>query len=88
MTYPAAGTDLRNGPCPLSHPVKVPHIQLEVGWFPSEVAPGVALAGHMVWANGDTTGYGYHADFTNGWNYDVLSTALNATGCVDTNDEM
>lgn len=29
-----------------------------------------------VWANGDTTGYGLHADFQNGWDIDVLQGAI------------
>jgi len=29
-------------------------------------APGETVKGKLAWANGDTTGYGVHADFTNG----------------------
>lgn len=31
----------------------------------------------FVFANGDTTGYGMHADFFNGWDIDVLQAAIN-----------
>ncbi|QDS71885.1 hypothetical protein FKW77_010173 [Venturia effusa] len=32
--------------------------------------------GKFVFANGDTTGYGFHGDFINGWENSVLSSAL------------
>lgn len=32
--------------------------------------------GRFVFANGDPTGYGFHADFVNGWDQDVLSSAV------------
>jgi hypothetical protein len=52
--------------CPASHPVKIPQIMLETTYSTSRVAPGQKLAGKLAWANGDTTGYGMHADFVNG----------------------
>jgi hypothetical protein len=39
--------------------------------------------GHLAWANGDTTSYGLHADFLNGWDVDILNKALNDPGCVN-----
>lgn len=41
------------------------------------------MKGHLAWSNGDTTGYGLHADFLNGWDMDILSKALNDPGCVN-----
>ena len=35
-------------------------------------------------ANGDPTGYSYHADFMNGWNQDVLDDAV--ANCLYTDD--
>lgn len=32
--------------------------------------------GNFVFANGDTTGYGFHGDFINGWDNSVLTSAL------------
>lgn len=32
--------------------------------------------GKFVFANGDTTGYGFHGDFMNGWDNSVLTSAL------------
>jgi len=56
----------RVGQCPWTHPVRIPQIMLEFTFNPAAWAPGVATKGHLAWANGDTTGYGVHADFTNG----------------------
>ena len=66
MTYTDAGSSFRDGSCPWSHPVRLPQLMLEYTFGPSAWAQGVALAGNLAWANGDTTGYGVHADFTNG----------------------
>lgn len=41
------------------------------------------MSGHLAWANGDTTSYGLHADFLNGWDVDILGNALNHPGCVN-----
>ena len=82
MAYPANPANLREGSCPWSHPIRLPQIMLEYTYLPASWAPGVPTAGHLVWANGDTTGFGVHADFANGWDTAVLSAALNNTQCV------
>ncbi|ODN82718.1 hypothetical protein L202_01005 [Cryptococcus amylolentus CBS 6039] len=80
MSYPSQ--DVRDGSCPWSHPVRLPAIQLEYTWYTSYHNPETALKGNLAWANGDTTGYGIHGDFVNGWDIDVLTTALhNDTSC-------
>jgi hypothetical protein len=69
-----------NGNCPPTHPVKFISLFLEVYYFPNQIAK--EAGGRFVFANGDTTGYGFHGDFINGWNTTVLDTALEqcATG--------
>jgi hypothetical protein len=62
----------RDGGCPISHPIRIPQIQLEYT---------TPLAGNTFWSNGDSTAYGVHADFVNGWEDDVLSAALNNPVC-------
>ncbi|WVQ70514.1 hypothetical protein IAR50_000033 [Cryptococcus sp. DSM 104548] len=80
MAWPSQ--DVRDGSCPWSHPVRLPAIQLEYTWYTSYHNPETALKGNLAWANGDTTGYGIHGDFVNGWDIDVLTTALhNDTSC-------
>ena len=69
MAYPVLnGGFLLYGLCPYSHPIRVPAIMLEYTWFPNKIseAVGVPTKGRLAWANGDTTGYGAHADFVNG----------------------
>lgn len=77
MAFPA-----QNQPCPVSHPIRIPAIRLEVTWWPDKWASGSIMAGNLAWANGDTTGYGWHADFVNAWDTSILSKALNNTDCV------
>ncbi|WWD16759.1 hypothetical protein CI109_101191 [Kwoniella shandongensis] len=74
--------NLQYGSCPVSHPIRLPAIMLEYVWQTYKLRPGVALKDHLVWANGDTTGYGLHADFVNGWDTDVLNAALTSPDCV------
>ena len=67
----------------LSHPVKIPAITLEITWRHDQIGHGgEVLAGNLALANGDTTGYGFHGDFTNGWVTEVLQAALNNPQCT------
>ncbi|WVQ86150.1 hypothetical protein IAT38_008318 [Cryptococcus sp. DSM 104549] len=70
------------GACPVSHPVRLPAIMLEYIFRTDKLRPGVVVKNKLVWANGDTTGYGMHGDFVNGWDVDVLNKALTDTRCV------
>lgn len=91
MSYPVGwerNGDLRNGPCPATHPVRVPTILLEYTWHPEDVAPNQKVKGHLAWANGDTTGAGIHADFIAGWDTNFLRKALNDPGCVNQGSSM
>lgn len=75
------GPNVDGGKCPSSHPYALPQIQLEV-YFDTEKVQ--RRGGRLVLAPGDTTGYGFHADFVNGWEGGEKSLAegikLNATG--------
>ncbi|AFR96749.2 transmembrane receptor [Cryptococcus neoformans C23] len=83
MAYPSQ--NVRDGMCPWTHPIRLPAIQLEYTWRTSYYNPGTVLNGHLAWANGDTTGYGIHGDFVNGWDLDVLNAALKDPSCVGIN---
>ncbi|KAK3673012.1 hypothetical protein LTR78_007123 [Recurvomyces mirabilis] len=65
MAYPdpVLHGDTQGGMCPLSHPVALLNIGAEFGWSLN----GITDPGSLVFANGDTTGYGFHADFFMGW---------------------
>ncbi|KAI0676211.1 WSC-domain-containing protein [Trametes maxima] len=72
MSYPL--TQFDNGDCPESHPVRLVSLFYEM-----MVAVGDSDfwgVGAWVFANGDTTGYGLHADFVNGWDVDLLQNAI------------
>ncbi|KIO28080.1 hypothetical protein M407DRAFT_6960 [Tulasnella calospora MUT 4182] len=64
MAYPIDGHP-DSGNCPSTHPVRLVTLFYEqvfdVGSFPYNGA------GSWVLSNGDDTGYGFHADFQNGW---------------------
>jgi len=80
--------DVHDGECPLSHPIRLPGILLEFTQHPAQVANGAKMKDHLVWANGDTTGFGIHADFIMGWDTDVLKRALNDPACVGVGNSM
>ncbi|EEU44838.1 uncharacterized protein NECHADRAFT_3481, partial [Fusarium vanettenii 77-13-4] len=61
------------GTCPDDYPVRVPSLMYEVIWNTNAFAD---RPGRFVLANGDTTGYGYHADFITGWDEDFLQQAI------------
>ncbi|KAM5543649.1 hypothetical protein V8D89_002900 [Ganoderma adspersum] len=82
LSYPIQ--NFNSGDCPNSHPVHLVSLFYEMlvsvdkfdYWGP----------GTWVLANGDTSGYGHHGDFTNGWDVDLLQDAIdncpNANGNV------
>ncbi|KAJ9118014.1 hypothetical protein QFC24_006286 [Naganishia onofrii] len=84
VNYPT--NSIRDGPCPATHPIRLPSILLEYTYHPESfpaITKGQKLKGRLAWANGDTTGYGLHADFLNGWDTAILTKALNDPGCVN-----
>ncbi|KAI2619508.1 WSC domain-containing protein [Hypomontagnella submonticulosa] len=68
-----------NGVCPPSHPRQLPHLFFEVIYGVNDVPK--ENGGRFVFANGDPTGFGFHGDFMNGWDADVLKEALDT--CVN-----
>ena len=67
VAYPSSGTFESNGPCPESHPVKIPQLFFETifdtthfndkGLWPEDGGQP------FVWSFGDRTGYGNHGDY-------------------------
>ncbi|KAL8942093.1 MAG: hypothetical protein Q9216_001859 [Gyalolechia sp. 2 TL-2023] len=62
-----------NGKCPPSHPVAMMHIFFEVLYGVNNIKQD---GGKFVFSHGDTTGFGFHGDFLNGWKADVLTDAV------------
>ncbi|KAI0754011.1 hypothetical protein C8Q80DRAFT_1093669 [Daedaleopsis nitida] len=82
MAYPVQ--NYNSGDCPASHPVHLVSLFYEM--FVSVDQHQYWGPGSWVLANGDTTGYGHHGDFQNGWDVDLLQNAIdncpNANGNV------
>ncbi|RPD60379.1 WSC-domain-containing protein [Lentinus tigrinus ALCF2SS1-7] len=72
MAYPIQ--NYNSGDCPDSHPVHLVSLFYEM--FVSVDQYSYWGPGTWVLANGDTTGYGHHGDFQNGWDIDLLQTAI------------
>lgn len=66
-------SQIDNGACPPTHPVLHIHLFYEM-YYDTKAFQGTG--GKFVFANGDTTGYGFHGDFINGWDDSVLTSAL------------
>ncbi|THV02678.1 hypothetical protein K435DRAFT_775460, partial [Dendrothele bispora CBS 962.96] len=84
VAFLSTGPD--NGTClDPSYPVTLPRIFMEVYWytqaFDDRRNEAFTPSQPFVFSNGDPTGYGYHADFFNGWNPAVLQHALTSCTC-------
>ncbi|SJL01044.1 uncharacterized protein ARMOST_04360 [Armillaria ostoyae] len=84
VAFPSTGPD--NGTCDdPNYPVTIPRIFMEVYWvtqgFLDQRSEAMTPRQPFVFSNGDPTGYGYHTDFFNGWEYGILQTAINECHC-------
>ncbi|THW52110.1 hypothetical protein D6D17_06542 [Aureobasidium pullulans] len=83
VAYPVG--DIRNGACPDTHPIKLPHIFMENNYDLSSLQ-GEFEVDSFVLSNGDPTGFGFHADFYNGWQEGVLPNLLTGSSACDSHD--
>ncbi|KAF2125280.1 hypothetical protein P153DRAFT_299688 [Dothidotthia symphoricarpi CBS 119687] len=81
MAYPDL---IDGGNCPKGYETRLPSLFYETIW---NTYAFKGIDGQFTWSNGDPTGYGYHADFMNGWNINTLQSAVddctNASGRVE-----
>ncbi|GAB7352366.1 hypothetical protein MBLNU459_g2805t1, partial [Dothideomycetes sp. NU459] len=76
MAYPIDGS-YDSGRCPSTHPVHLISIFFEIIYSTGNF--GNMWYGNsqpFVFAQGDPLGYGFHGDFVNGWDVDVLQKAV------------
>lgn len=62
------------GSCPDTHPYYLPFLFFEVFYAVANI--DTSLGGQYVFAMGDPTGFGFHGDFINGWDMDVLKAGV------------
>ncbi|KAG6993847.1 hypothetical protein G7Y79_00050g085840 [Physcia stellaris] len=63
-----------NGVCPPTHPKPLIHLFFEVLYGVADIQQ--SAGGKFVFSNGDGSGTGFHGDFLNGWDEDVLKAAI------------
>ncbi|KAH7408806.1 hypothetical protein DE146DRAFT_647234 [Phaeosphaeria sp. MPI-PUGE-AT-0046c] len=82
VTYPESGTFESGGPCPASHPVRLPQILLETVWdtkqFNNKADWPADGKQPFAWSSGDNSGWGTHADYVFGWKDDSLQKAMDS----------
>ncbi|CAF0977444.1 unnamed protein product [Adineta steineri] len=84
MAYPS---QYNTGDCPASHPVRIPGLFFEAFYAIDKFPHGTGRQ-PFVLANGDPTGYGFHGDFVNGWDVDVVKNMLSDKSCLASNTNL
>ncbi|KAH9909492.1 hypothetical protein F4778DRAFT_719 [Xylariomycetidae sp. FL2044] len=74
-----------NGNCPDTHPQRLVTLFYETIWNTNDDTL-TNRTGEFVISNGDPTGFGYHADFMNGWEEGFLQEAIDT--CTNESGEL
>lgn len=72
MAYPSITFEA--GGCPSTHPRHLVVVKMEVIF--ETFNHQFNGQNPFVWSNGDSTGFGFHGDLVMGWDYDILSRAV------------
>ena len=82
VAYPESGTFESGGPCPATHPVRLPQLMLETVWdtkqFNNKNDWPEDGSQPFLWSNGDTSGFSSHADYVFGWKGDSLQRMIDS----------
>ncbi|KAK5938035.1 hypothetical protein PMZ80_009624 [Knufia obscura] len=79
MSHTAFPTLIQDGVCPDTHPIYLPILFYETIWQTNAFK---GVPGRFVLANGDPTGYGYHADFIAAWDDGVQEQIRDDPQCT------
>ncbi|KIY50339.1 hypothetical protein FISHEDRAFT_25108, partial [Fistulina hepatica ATCC 64428] len=89
VAFPSGGPDSSTCDDP-DYPVTIPRIFMEVYWgtntFSDNWSDAMNSSQPFVFSYGDSTGYGYHADFIMGWDDGVLQDAVDNCDCDEYGD--
>ena len=73
MAYPNPDGHWEAGPCPSSHPKRVPTLFYEAIFQIQDI---YEAGDTLIYSFNDTIGYGFHGDFFNGWKQGAIGSTV------------